>query len=376
MKFLHISDLHLGKRLNEYSLIEDQQYILDRILEISDSEKPDGILIAGDVYDKSIPTAEAVRLFDGFLSAVAARGVAAFIISGNHDSSDRLAFGGALMNKSGVYISPVYDGKIEPVTLLDGYGRLNVYLMPFLKPIHVHRYFEACGEGYTDALRTVVQNMNINRDERNILVAHQFVTGAARTESEEITVGDVDNVDASIFFDFDYTALGHIHSAQKCERESVRYCGTPLKYSFSEAGDEKSVTVIELFEKGRVQIKAIPLKPLRDMKIIRGSYNELMNKDFYEGTSYREDYMQVILTDEEDVVDAIGRLRNVYRNIMKLSYDNTRTSSASVIEDRVDVENKTPLEIFADFYKQQNNQDMSEEQEQFLRGLIEEIWEG
>lgn len=376
MKFLHISDLHLGKRLNEYSLIEDQQYILDRILEISDSEKPDGILIAGDVYDKSIPTAEAVRLFDGFLSAVAARGVAAFIISGNHDSSDRLAFGGALMNKSGVYISPVYDGKIEPVTLLDGYGRLNVYLMPFLKPIHVHRYFEDCGEGYTDALRTVVQNMNINRDERNILVAHQFVTGAARTESEEITVGDVDNVDASIFFDFDYTALGHIHSAQKCERESVRYCGTPLKYSFSEAGDEKSVTVIELFEKGRVQIKAIPLKPLRDMKIIRGSYNELMNKDFYEGTSYREDYMQVILTDEEDVVDAIGRLRSVYRNIMKLSYDNTRTSSSSVIEDRVDVENKTPLEIFADFYKQQNNQDMSEEQEQFLRGLIEEIWEG
>jgi exonuclease SbcD len=218
--------------------------------------------------------------------------------------------------------------------------------------------------------------MNINRDERNILVAHQFVTGAVRTESEEITVGDVDNVDASIFFDFDYTALGHIHSAQKCERESVRYCGTPLKYSFSEAGDEKSVTVIELFEKGRVQIKAIPLKPLRDMKIIRGSYNELMNKDFYEGTSYREDYMQVILTDEEDVVDAIGRLRSVYRNIMKLSYDNTRTSSSSVIEDRVDVENKTPLEIFADFYKQQNNQDMSEEQEQFLRGLIEEIWEG
>ena len=376
MKFLHISDLHLGKRFKEYSLIEDQQYILDKIIEIADSVKPDGVLIAGDVYDKSIPAAEAVRLFDGFLCRLAERKVSVFIISGNHDSSDRLAFGGALMNKSGVYISPVYNGEIKPITLTDEYGKVNVYLMPFLKPVHVRQYHTPEEGGYTAALSAVIGGMNIDTSERNLLVAHQFVTGASRTESEEITVGELDNVDASIFFDFDYTALGHIHSAQKCVKDTVRYCGTPLKYSFSEANDEKSVTVIELFEKGRVDISTIPLKPLRDMKIIRGSYNELMNKSFYDGTSYRDDYMKVILTDEEDVVDAIGRLRTVYRNIMNISYDNKRTSSSSYIEGGADVENKTPLELFSDFYEQQNNQPMSEEQTAFVKRLIEEIWEG
>ena len=375
MKFLHLSDLHLGKRLNEYSLIEDQEYILDRIIDIADSAKPHGVIIAGDVYDKSVPSAEAVRLLDGFLTRLSDRGISVFIVSGNHDSADRLAFGGSLMTKSGIHISPVYNGEIKPIILDDENGRVNIYLMPFLKPVHVRQFYELCEDGYTAALGKVIEEMKLNTDERNILVAHQFVTGASRTESEEITVGDVDNVDASIFFDFDYTALGHIHSPQNCTRENIRYSGTPLKYSFSEEKDEKSVTVIELFEKGRVQISTIPLVPRREMQTLRGSYDEIMNRSFYENTSYQEDYVHIILTDENDVIDAIGKLRSVYHNIMKLSYDNKRTSSTAYITEAADVERKTPLELFSDFFELQNNQPLTEEQTVFVKEIIEKVWE-
>ena len=376
MKFLHISDLHLGKRLNEYSLIEDQEYILDRIIEIAERVMPQGVIIAGDVYDKSVPSAEAVRLLDGFLTRLSDMGISAFVVSGNHDSADRLAFGGSLMSKSGIYISPVYNGEIKPIVLEDGYGRVNVYLMPFLKPVHVRQFYETSEDGYTAALQRVIEEMQINTDERNILVAHQFVTGASRTESEEITVGDVDNVDASVFFDFDYTALGHIHSPQKCLRENIRYSGTPLKYSFSEEKDEKSVTVIDLFEKGRVEISTEALVPKREMKTLRGSYDGIMSRRYYENTSYQEDYVHIILTDENDVIDAIGKLRSVYHNIMKLSYDNTRTNRTVYITEAADVERKTPLELFSDFYELQNNQPLTDEQREFMKEIVEQVWEG
>ncbi len=312
MKFIHLSDLHLGKRLNEYSMLEDQEYILNQIINIIDEQKPDGVIIAGDIYDKSLPSAEAVSLFDSFLVRLAERNLHVFIISGNHDSPERLAFGGRLMEASRIYISPVYDGVIAPVTLQDEFGKINIWMLPFVKPVHIRKFNENEEiSSYTDALRVAVKNMNINQSERNIMITHQFVTGAERTESEEISVGGTDNVDVSVFDAFDYTALGHIHRPQNCKMERVRYSGTPLKYSFSESKDKKSVTIAELKEKGELLIETVPLKPMRDMVEIKGRYEEIMLRDFYKNTTLPEDYIHITLTDEEDIPDAVGKLRSV-----------------------------------------------------------------
>lgn len=375
MKFIHLSDLHLGKRLNEYSLIEDQEYILTKIINIIDDEKPDGVLIAGDVYDKSVPSAEAVELFDDFLTRLAKRSLQVFVISGNHDSPERMAFGARLMDQSGIHISRVYDGEVIPYEMTDGDGKVNIYLLPFVKPAHVRRWTDEDVETYTDAIRVAVDRMNMDKNERNVLVTHQFITGSARTESEEISVGGTDNVDVSVFDGIDYVALGHIHSPQNCTSTRVRYCGTPLKYSFSESNDNKSVTVAELGKKGELTVRTVPLVPKRDMVEVKGTYDELMLKSFYENTSYREDYMHITLTDEEDIIDAVGKLRVVYRNLMKLDYDNTRTRSTLLISGNEAVETKTPLELFSDLYEQQNNQPMSEEQTEFMKKLIENVWE-
>ena len=375
MKFVHLSDLHLGKRVNEYSMLEDQEYILTKIINIIDDEKPAGVIIAGDVYDKSIPSAEAVQMFDDFLTRLAKRNLQVFIISGNHDSPERMSFGSRLMDQSGIHISQVYSGKIEPFALKDEHGIINVYMLPFVKPAHVKRFSDESIESYTDAIRVAVAEMNIDQSVRNLLITHQFVTGATRSESEDVSVGGSDNVDVSVFDGFDYVALGHIHSPQNCTSERVRYCGTPLKYSFSEAKDNKSVTVVELAKKGSLSVKTISLVPMRDMVEIKGRYNEIMLKSFYENTSYQEDYIHITLTDEEDIVDAIGKLRTVYHNLMKLDYDNKRTRSVAQVDGAVDVETKTPIELFSDFYELQNNQPMSDEQKAFVEDLIEQVWE-
>ena len=376
MKFLHLSDLHIGKRVNEYSMLEDQEYILKEILRISDDEAPDGIIIAGDVYDKSVPSAEAVQLLDEFLSALASRGLKTFIISGNHDSAERVSFGARLMALGGIHIAPVYDGEVKPIVMKDAHGSVNVYLLPFIKPIHVRRFTEEEVVSYTDAMAIAVDKMGIDTSERNILVTHQFVTGATRSDSEEISVGGTDNVDGAVFDGFDYVALGHIHRPQSCGDERIRYCGTPLKYSFSEAGDKKSVTVVELGAKGDLKIRTVPLVPLRDMVEIKGLYNDIMQKDFYEGTTYREDYVHVTLTDEEDVVNAMSKLRTVYHNLMKLDYDNTRTRSSKEIQAAEEIEKKSHLQLFEEFYEMQNGAPMSEEQRDFMISLIEKVWEG
>ena len=375
MKFVHLSDLHLGKRVNEYSMLEDQEYILTKIINIIDDEKPAGVIIAGDVYDKSIPSAEAVQMFDDFLTRLAKRNLQVFIISGNHDSPERMSFGSRLMDQSGIHISQVYSGKIEPFALKDEHGIINVYMLPFVKPAHVKRFSDESIESYTDAIRVAVAEMNVDQSARNLLITHQFVTGATRSESEDISVGGSDNVDVSVFDGFDYVALGHIHSPQNCISERVRYCGTPLKYSFSEAKDNKSVTVVEIAEKGSLSVETISLVPMRDMVEIKGRYNEIMLKSFYENTSYQEDYIHITLTDEEDIVDAIGKLRTVYHNLMKLDYDNKRTRSVAQVDGAVDVETKTPIELFSDFYELQNNQPMSDEQKAFVEDLIEQVWE-
>ena len=376
MKLIHLSDLHIGKRVNEVSMIEDQAYILLQILQIIDAERPDAVLIAGDVYDKSVPSAEAVTLFDDFLYRLSRRNVPVFIISGNHDSPERLSFGGRLMEGKGIHISPVYDGTVTPITLEDAAGPVHFWLLPFVKPSQVRRFYPDAGiETYTDACRAAVEQMALNKEERNVLLLHQFVTGAATCESEEISVGGTDNVDASVFDDFDYVALGHIHGPQNIGSNRIRYCGTPLKYSFSEEHHHKSITVVNLGKKGELQLQLRPLTPRRDLRSLRGTFAALSDKAFYETTD-TGDYLHILLTDEEDVPEALGKLRLIYPNIMKLSYDNTRTRTSCILEGAADVKSKSPLQLFEELYELQNNQPMSDVQRQFAEELIETIREG
>lgn len=371
MKLIHLSDLHLGKRLNEFSLGEDQEYILNQILQIVEAEQPDAVVIAGDVYDKAIPSVEAVSLFDEFLVRLAGLHIHIFVISGNHDSPERIAFGSRLLEETGIHLSPVYGGSVEPVTLEDEFGPVDFYLLPFVKPIHVRRFFpEDPTDTYTQALSTAVGHMNLDEHRRNVLVTHQFVTGASRSDSEEISVGGADNVDSAVFDAFDYVALGHIHSPQHCGSEKIRYCGTPLKYSFSEAKDTKSVTVAELKEKGNLVIRTVPLKPLRELVELRGTFEELTDRHFYENTTWTRDYVHLTLTDEEDIPDAVGKLRLIYRNLMKLDYDNARTRSNAEITGAQAQDTRSPLELFASFYELQNNRPMTAEQLVFLEELI------
>ena len=375
MRFLHISDLHIGKRINEFSMIEDQRYILDRILEIADTERVDGVLIAGDVYDKPVPSAEAVQVFDWFLTRLAEQKRMIFVVSGNHDSAERIAFGSQIMKGKNVYVSPVYHGEVSRVELADEYGEIFVYLLPFIKPVMVRHVLEGeedLPESYSDAVKVVVDRMEVDKRKRNLIVAHQFVTGAGRCDSEEVSVGGMDNVDVEIFDCFDYAALGHIHSPQSIKRETVRYCGTPLKYSFSEAEQEKSVSVVEFREKGQVEITTVSLQPLRDMKKIRGSYLEVTKREFYQDRN-TEDYVQITLTDEEDILDGMQKLRVIYPNLMQLVYDNSRTRQNRMVEAVSDIEQKSEMELFEEFYELQNNRKMSAEQEEYLVRLIERV---
>ncbi len=376
MKFFHLADLHLGKRVNGFSMLEDQAHILRQILAILDDEQPDGVLIAGDVYDKSVPSVEAVGLLDDFLTELRARGVPVLLISGNHDSPERLAFGGRVMDSCGIHISPVYDGALAPVTLHDEFGPVHVWLLPFVKPAHVCRWFPGADiESYTDAMAEAVAHMDIDTAARNVLVTHQFVTGGARSGSEELSVGGTDNVDSGVFAPFDYVALGHLHGAQHIGRETIRYAGSPLKYSFSEARQHKSVTVVTLGEKGDVQVRTAALTPLRELREIRGSYDELTARSFYEHTTYRSDYLHLILTDEQDVFDAMSRLRTIYPYLMTLDYDNARTRAAGGMSVPAETERRTPLELFEALYQRQNHRPMSEVQRAYIAQLMEQIME-
>ena len=374
MRFLHLSDLHLGKRVCEFSMLDDQRYILEQILSLLNENPVDGVLLAGDLYDKPVPPAEAVRLLDWFLTELANRKLPVFAISGNHDSADRIAFGSRLLAESRVYVSPLFTGAPEPISLTDEFGTVDLYLLPFLKPASVrHAYPEEPIESYNDALGCVLRHCPLDKSHRSVLVAHQFVAGATCCESEEPSVGGVDSVDAALFDAFDYVALGHLHSPQKVGRDTVRYCGTPLKYSFSEARQNKSVTFVELGKKGDVRLSFVPLTPLHDLRELRGSYLELTDRRNYENTAV-DDYLHITLTDEQDVPDALARLRVIYPNLMRLDYDNCRTRQQQVIDRPEQTEQLSPLEHFAAFYEAQNNQPLSAEQSLFCQELIEMIW--
>lgn len=374
MRFLHISDLHIGKKVNEFSMIEDQKFFLKQILKIIDDKSVETVLIAGDIYDTSLPTIEAVKLLDEFLYELSTRNLSVFIISGNHDSAERIAFGSRIMEAKNIFFSPVFNGSIVPKTLKDDFGDINIYMLPFLKPIHIKRYFEDAEiNNYTDAIRTVIESMNINKDKRNILLSHQYVTGSNRTESEEIVIGGLDNVDVSCYLDFDYVALGHIHRAQKLKQDNIRYSGTPIPYSFSEANDKKSVVVFDIMEKGSFDFQLIPIDAMIGMREIKGKYNDIVARDFYK--DFQNDYLHITLTDEEDIPNALGRLRAIFKNIMKLDYDNLRTRASRDLIINEEVKNKDPLELLSELFEIQNNMQLSDEQRDFALSVFEKIGE-
>lgn len=369
MKLMHLSDLHLGKRLNEYSLLEDQRYILKQILDLAAREKPRAVVIAGDIYDKSTPPAEAVALFDEFLCRLAQPGRDLFLISGNHDSAERIAFGGRLMDGSGVHVSPVYSGSVQPVTVD---GRFDFYMLPFLKPAVVRERHPDCEvANYTDAVRAAIDGMPMREGRVRILVAHQFVTGAITSDSEEINVGDAGNVDARVFEPFHYVALGHIHGAQSISSPRIRYCGTPLAYSVKEGGREKTVTIAELDEDGALSVRELPLAPLRGMHALRGTFDEI----FTRADAPRGDYVEITLTNEEDVPEAFARLRAVYPYMLRLNYDNARTRAQSRIEEAAAVEEKTPLQLFEELFEMQNGREMTDSQRAIVAQIIQQIEE-
>ena len=381
MKFIHISDLHIGKKVYEKSLIDEQAHILNKICDIVSEQQPDAVLIAGDVYDKAVPSGEAVLLFDEFLTGLSSLCGHIFIISGNHDSAERMAFGSRLMDSKGIHLSPVYNGSTEAVSLSDEYGHVDIHMLPYIRPAHVRHYLPEEEKNdvtsYDSAIRKAVGKMEIRPERRNVLITHQFVTGAVRSESEDVNVGGLDNVDASAFDDFDYVALGHLHRPQDCGDERIRYSGSPLKYSFSEVNDHKTVTVITLKKKGVIVREFLPLVPLHDWHDIRGSYEEITARSFYGSTSWTEDFVRITLTDEQDIPDAVGKLRSIYHNLLEMRYDNTRTRTGAVaIEGSSRTEEKTPLELFNELYTRQNGDGISQLQEKYLKEVIEKIWEG
>ena len=379
MKILHCADLHLGRCLLEESLILEQRYILDEIIKIVSTHHVDVVLICGDVYDKSVPSIEAVRLFSQFLTSLYHMNVKVFVIAGNHDSKDRLSFGNELFIDNGVYIEGLFDGNLRCVTLNDEYGSINIYMLPFVKPADVRLYFPDVDiQSYDDAIRCIIKHSTIDKSKRNIIMVHQFVTGNSvnveRCDSETISLGGVDNVDVSNFDSFDYVAMGHVHGAQKLIKETVRYAGSPLKYSFSEVFQKKSLPLIEIKEKNNIHVDLIPLTPLHDMRKIKGKLNDLISQDI---ASFGDvnDYLHVVLTDEDYVIDAIGKLRKVYPNVLKIDYDNERTKDNINLKNSVsgDVTKRSELDIFKEFYMNQNHIELDDDRIKILENIIKDI---
>ena len=393
MKFIHTADLHIGKSVCEHSMLDEQRFILASILDVVKREKPDAFLVAGDVYDKSVPSAEAVAVLDDFLVRLSETGTKVFVLSGNHDSAERIAFGGRLMANRGVYMSPVYSGAFTPVTLKDESGEVDVWMLPFVRPATVRACLESDEDraqvtDYTSAMRMAIAQMKLTAGRRNVLLAHQFVTGAERSDSEE-NVGGLDNVDASVFEGFDYVALGHIHKPQNVAKDEagmarVRYSGTPLKYSLSEASHKKSLTVIELGVKAEIglansDVREIHLTPEHDVREIRGTFAELVSPEFQRkqlADGFKlDDYVYVKLTDENDVPDAALKLRGIYPNLMMLDYDNERTRNQKIVVGEGKAEQKTPMELFGEFFSDMTKRELNEEESEFVRDMIESIWE-
>ncbi|XVG96355.1 exonuclease SbcCD subunit D [Eubacteriales bacterium KG127] len=374
MRLAHLADLHIGKKLYEHSLIDNQRDVLDKIINLVNDLKLDGIMISGDIYDRSMPSLEAVILLDEFLTELNKIGIKIFVISGNHDSQIRLSFGAKMLDSNGIYISSVFSSKMEKVVLEDRWGKINFYLLPYIRPINVRKVFENfVSDDFTDAIKFVIDKMNINKSERNILICHQFVTGAITSDSEEVYVGGSENVDYTIFDDFDYVALGHLHKPQSVGRNAVRYAGTPLKYSFSEISHVKSLTVVEIAEKGNLQVDEIPLIPMQDVIEVKGSFDKLTSKSYLDSVN-RDSFVKAVLTDEIVRADAINHLRKYYPYILYLSYENRMTERNNVIENNISHREKNPKELIEELFLQQNNRKLNITENQILDEIVEEIW--
>lgn len=380
MKILHLADLHFGKILQEQSLIEDQEYILKEIINIINEKEIKALLISGDIYDRSVPPTEAVNLLDNFLKIlIKDLKIKVFIISGNHDSKDRLGFGNKIFEDEGLYIESKYNGRLKKVRLEDEYGPLNIYMLPFIKPVEVKKFFEDDLENNYDlAINKIIEKEEIDKSERNIIMVHQFVTAGnvkpERTESEVLSLGGIENVDVSNFKSFDYVAIGHVHRPQKIGRDTARYAGTILKYSFSEINHNKSIPIIDIKEKGNITINLLPLKPLRDMREIKGPIEELIKEENYKEGNL-EDYIKAIITNEEPVYDAIGKIKKIYPNTLKLEIQNSKTINSNTEQNinLEEVKKKSELELFSDFYKLQNNLDLNEKQKEIVKNIISEV---
>lgn len=377
MKLMHLSDLHLGKLVLEQSMIDDQKYILNQIIDIVKKEQVDIVLIAGDVYDKSIPTIEAVNLFSNFLTRLYKLKVLVFVISGNHDSKDRLSFGNELFVDNGIYIEGIFNGNLRCETINDKDGKLNIYMLPFIKPVEVKRFYpDEIIDTYEDAIKCILKHSSINKSERNIIMVHQFVTSLGedviRSDSESISLGGIDNIDVTLFKDFDYVAMGHIHGPQKVGRETARYSGSPLKYSFSEVNQKKSVCIIEFNFKEDINISKIPLIPIRDMRVIKGPFDKLISKEIV-NLENKNDYLDVVLTDDDYIINAIGKLRKFYPNILKLEYENKISSNE--VSDNIDIDksNMSPIDLFSEFYKMQNGIELPAKKRKIIEEVIKEV---
>lgn len=371
MRLLHLSDLHLGKRVHEYSMLSEQRHVLAQIMQLARAERVDVVCIAGDVYDKSVPPGDAVRVLDDFLTQLVDSGLPVLLISGNHDSPERLSFLGGLLHARGLYIESVYAGKAKRVTLKDAQGDVDFYLLPYVKPAKAAPFFEGEEiESYEDAVRLSLAASEIDPARRNVLLAHQLFTfsgeAALRTDSESLSIGGVENVDVQMLEAFDYVALGHLHRAQRVGRESIRYAGSPLKYSFSEASGDKSVTIVDLGEKGEVAVRLLPLTPLHDMREIRGPIAALL--EAAKEPSY--DYIRAILTDTGEVHDALARLRHVYPNLMRLDFERQGTETLQAPDEQT-ISAQTPQALFEAFFVDQRGSDMTAAQREILREVLE-----
>ena len=375
MKLLHTADLHIGKIVNEFSMLEDQKYVLNQILQIVKEEEIDGVLISGDVYDRSIPPAEAVSILDWFLTTLIEREVKVFVIAGNHDSAERVGFASSILDGKGLYIGGTYDGNLRTIRMEKANVIVDITLLPFVKPQVVQYYKEETIRTYEEGVQCSLKDLNLDHSVTNILLAHHFVTAGGvdpeQSDSEtEISLGGIDKVDTSVFDEFDYVALGHIHRPQRIGRDTIRYAGSPIKYSFSEVHHKKSVAILEIGENKEIDIQLRELKPLHDMRVIRGSIDDLMNPEYYM-LADRNDYIQATLTDTVELVDPIGTMRSVYPNIMQLILEKNHGARLKVNQDYKARKTKTPLELFEEFYVTVTNRELDETREKIMVEVLE-----
>ncbi|NLW52684.1 MAG: exonuclease SbcCD subunit D [Tissierellia bacterium] len=372
MRIMHLADLHIGKRVNGFNMIEDQKFALDNILKLVEKQEVDVVMVAGDVYDLTVPSSEAIGLFDYFITSLSKMSVKVLLIAGNHDSSERLSFAKTLIKDSGIYVSRTFDNVVEKITLEDEYGPLNFYLLPFIKPIMVKRYYpELKIDDFQSAISNVINGIDLNVNERNIILSHQFIVGATTSESEELYLGGLESISVDIYKDFDYVALGHLHKRQSFRDGMVRYPGSLLKYSQSESDYIKKITILDFKSKGIVDIQEADIEYLRDMRNIKDFFHNIISKSTLD--NHKDDYIHITLYDEDEILDAISRLREIYPNIMSIRYENKKTEKEEKINANTS-RTKSPYDLFNEFYEYRNNVALDERKSEIIKKLIDDVW--